>query len=62
MMAIPSSRHQEICFEIGRQLGSFLVGKKCRVYPAPFEVRLFERDGDAPEAVDTMVEPDTQSV
>lgn len=62
MMATPSSRHQEICFEIGRQLGNFLVGKKCRVYPAPFGVRLFEQDGDAPETVDTMVEPDLSVV
>lgn len=34
MMATPSSRHQEICFEIGRQLGNFLEGKRCKVYPA----------------------------
>ena len=58
MMASPSSRHQEICFEIGRQLGNFLEGKQCRVYPAPFGVRLFEEDGAHPEDVDTIVEPD----
>ena len=62
MMAPPSSRHQEISFEIGRQLGNFLDGKKCRVYPAPFGVRLFEQDGESPEDVDTMVEPDISVV
>ena len=62
MMAPPSSRHQEICFEIGRQLGNFLEGKRCRVYPAPFGVRLFEKDGERPEDVDTMVEPDISVV
>ncbi len=62
MMATPSRIHQEICFEIGRQLGNYLEGKQCKVYPAPFGVRLFEQDGDAPENVDTMVEPDISVV
>ena len=62
LMATPSTRHQEISFELGRQLGNFLEGKSCRVYPAPFGVRLFERDGDAPEDVDTLVEPDISVV
>lgn len=58
LMATPSRVHQEICFEIGRQLGNYLDGKQCKVYPAPFGVRLFEQDGDASEDVDTIVEPD----
>ncbi len=62
MMATPSSRHQEICGELFRQLANFLEGKRCRVYPAPFGVRLFEREGDRPEDVGTMVEPDISVV
>lgn len=62
MMAAPSRIHQEICFEIGRQLGNYLEGKQCRAYPAPFSVRLFEKDGDTPENVDTVVEPDISVV
>ena len=58
MMATPSSRHQEISGELFRQLANFLEGKPCKVYPAPFGVRLFEQDGDRPEDVDTVVEPD----
>ena len=58
MMAPPSRRHQEILTELTRQLANFLEGKKCRVYPAPFGVRLFEQADDRPEAVDTVVEPD----
>ncbi|MDE6281876.1 MAG: Uma2 family endonuclease, partial [Oscillospiraceae bacterium] len=58
MMAPPSRIHQEISFEICRQLGNYLEGKRCKAYPAPFAVRLFEKDGDSPEDVDTMVEPD----
>lgn len=62
MMAPPSRVHQKISFEIGRQIGNYLEGKKCEVYPAPFGVRLFEKDGDAPEDIDTMVEPDISVV
>ena len=58
MMAPPSRIHQKVSFEIGRQIGNYLEGKKCEVYPAPFGVRLFEKDGDTPEDVSTMVEPD----
>lgn len=58
MMATPSSEHQAISMELSRQLANFLEGKQCRVYPAPFGVRLFEQDGDQPENIDTVVEPD----
>ena len=62
MMAPPSRVHQEISTELVRQLANFLEGKRCKVYPAPFGVRLFEVDGDAPDDVDTMVEPDISVV
>ena len=58
MRGTPSSLHQEISGEMFRQLANYLEGKKCRIYHPPFAVRLFERDGDSPEDVDTMVEPD----
>lgn len=58
MMAPPSVEHQRISREISRQLANYLDGKKCEVFAAPFGVRLFEQDGDGPEDVDTMVEPD----
>jgi len=58
MMAPPLRVHQKIIIELSVQLHNFLKGKKCEVYPAPFGVRLFEKDGDRPEDVDTMVEPD----
>lgn len=62
MMATPSRIHQEISGELFRQLANFLEGKQCRVYPATFGVRLFARDGDGPEDVDTLVEPDISVV
>ena len=58
MRGTPSRLHQEISGEMSRQLANYLEGKKCRVYHPPFAVRLFERDEDSPEDVDTMVEPD----
>ena len=62
MMAPPSSVHQEIAAELTRQFGNYLEGKQCKVYPAPFGVRLFEQDGETPEDVDTVVEPDLSVV
>ena len=62
MMAPPTRIHQEISGELFRQLANFLEGKKCKVYPAPFAVRLFERADDRPEDVDTLVEPDLSVV
>ncbi len=58
MMSPPTTLHQRILMELSRQLANFLEGKSCEVFPAPFGVRLFEREGDKPENVDTMVEPD----
>ncbi len=62
MMAPPSRIHQKASFEIGRQIGNYLDGKKCEVYPAPFGVRLFEKDGDTPGDINTIVEPDISIV
>jgi Uma2 family endonuclease len=62
MMAPPTRIHQEISGELFRQLANFLEGKKCKVYAAPFAVRPFEKEGDTPEDVDTMVEPDISVV
>ena len=57
-MSSPSDQHQAAALELGRQFGNFLLGKPCNVYPAPFDVRLFEQEGEPPEAVDTVVQPD----
>jgi len=61
-MAPPARIHQEISVELTRQLANFLEGKRCRVLHAPFAVRLFEQDGDTPEDVKTVVEPDISVV
>ena len=58
MAPAPSRGHQGISVELTRQFANYLEGKKCKAYHAPFDVRLFEKEGDAPEDVDTVVEPD----
>lgn len=62
MMAPPARAHQKAVMELSAQLHAYLKGKKCEVYAAPFAVRLFERDGDRPEDVDTLVEPDVSVI
>lgn len=58
MLASPTRIHQRISRLLVKQLENYLDGKKCEVYYAPFSVRLFEQDGDSPEDIDTVVEPD----
>lgn len=63
MMAEPSRIHQAVSGEIFRQLANYLLGKKCKVYAAPFGVRLFEKPDEkgkpvSPDKVTTVVEPD----
>ena len=61
-MASPSDVHQTTLFEIGRQLGNFLAGKTCRVYPSPFDVRLFDTADDRPEDSAYVLQPDLMVV
>ena len=58
MMSPPLRIHQKVSGALFRQLANYLDGKKCEVYSAPFGVRLFEEEGDRPEDVNTVVEPD----
>ena len=62
MMAPPTRAHQEAVTALVGQLYDYLKGKKCKVYAAPFAVRLFEEAGNRPEDVDTLVEPDISVV
>jgi len=57
MSPAPSRRHQEIGFEIARQVADALEDSGCRVYVAPFDVRL-PRGDEADDAIDTVVQPD----
>lgn len=46
MHATPSRMHQEISGELFRQISNHLLGKTCKVYSAPFCVRLDEEKSD----------------
>lgn len=61
-LASPSDTHQMVSGELFAQLHAYLRGKKCRAYYAPLDVRLFEDDGDRPEDVNTVVQPDLMVV
>ena len=58
MLSAPTTVHQLISAELMRQLTNYLEGNKCLAVAAPFDVRLFEREGDRPEDVQTVVQPD----
>ncbi|WP_018931954.1 Uma2 family endonuclease [Gracilibacillus lacisalsi] len=55
----PSRLHQEILSELHRQIANYLVGKKCKVYPAPFHVVLnLEQENQKEEDSQNVFEPD----
>jgi Uma2 family endonuclease len=58
-MSAPNASHQAMLMELSRQFANFLVGKPCRVYPAPFDVRLFYKED---ESDTTVVQPDLSVV
>jgi len=53
MMSAPNRRHQEILGNLHGQLWNFLKGNSCKVYQAPFDVRL-----NADTTDNTVVQPD----
>jgi Uma2 family endonuclease len=58
-MAAPSWYHQSISVELTTQFHTFFRGKPCKVFSAPFDVRLFyQEDGRD----DTVVQPDLSVV
>lgn len=61
-LASPTDTHQQVLTALLLQIGNYLEGKRCRVYPAPFDVRLFQNAKDRPEDVSTVVQPDLMVV
>ena len=56
-MAAPGLAHQAVVGELFRQIANHLVGKPCRPFVAPFDVRL-PRGNEADDEVTTVVQPD----
>jgi Uma2 family endonuclease len=57
MSPAPTSLHQEISGKLHLELGIFLKGKSCRLYYAPFDVRL-PRKSNNDSTIYTVVQPD----
>lgn len=62
MMSSPMTAHQAVFRELFLKIGNYLEGKPCKIFSAPFDVRLFERKIDSPNNVDTVVQPDIMVV
>jgi Uma2 family endonuclease len=58
-MSAPNAHHQSMLTEMVRQFANFLTGKPCKVYPAPYDVRLYYEED---ESDDTVVQPDISVV
>lgn len=56
MTPAPSPRHQEVVTQLVRHFGNFLDQKPCKVYAAPFDVRLSKVRKN--EEILTVVQPD----
>lgn len=57
MTPAPSRVHQEILLAVADAFYRYLEGKPCKVYVAPFDVRLPEGD-EKDEEIQTVVQPD----
>lgn len=58
MSPAPTRKHQELAGNLHSLLHQYLKGKKCKVYVAPFDVRLPETQGSSDEQTETVVQPD----
>lgn len=59
MSPAPTSTHQTISGRLFLQIGNFLKGKKCRLFSAPFDVRLpGTPQGKTDREIITVVQPD----
>ncbi|MDR3192610.1 MAG: Uma2 family endonuclease [Treponema sp.] len=54
-MSAPNAVHQSILVALAAKFYIFLEGKPCKIYPAPYDVRLFYEED---ENDDTVVQPD----
>jgi Uma2 family endonuclease len=59
MSPAPSSFHQNISFEISGILYNFFKNKSCKVFAAPFDVRLINyKESTADNHITTVIQPD----
>ncbi len=58
MTPAPRRIHQEISSYLHRDISNYLRKKKCKVYHAPFDVRLIEKDKTSDKEIINVVQPD----
>jgi Uma2 family endonuclease len=58
MSPAPNTEHQNISGEIFGNIWQFLKHKSCKVFSAPFDVRLSEMDNPEEQDIETVVQPD----
>lgn len=59
MSPAPNTAHQRVSTELSRQIANYLKGKKCKVFSAPFDVRLPKSANKlSAEEITTVVQPD----
>ena len=60
MSPAPNVKHQRLSFQLSGLLYNFFKGKKCQVFAAPFDVRLYDRKKSilANQEIHTVVQPD----
>ncbi|SFJ85377.1 Uma2 family endonuclease [Thermoflavimicrobium dichotomicum] len=60
-LASPSTQHQAIVTALTVEFGMYLKGKTCKVFPAPFDVRLCN-ESDSDNEITTVVIPDVSVI
>lgn len=56
-MAAPTLAHQTVVGDLFRQIANYFVGKPCRAFVAPFDIRL-PRGKEADDDITTVLQPD----
>ncbi len=57
-MSGPARLHQQVSVHLASMLFNFLLGKPCKVYTAPFDVRFFMGSNKADKDIYTVLQPD----
>ena len=57
-MSAPSSEHQQVAVNLTGILWNSLRGQRCKVYAAPFDVRLLRSTGNGDTQIRSVVQPD----
>ncbi len=59
MSPAPARKHQDVSIRMSSKIFNFLEGKKCRVYSAPFDVRLLNKEqATVDNEIYSVVQPD----